>query len=143
MAALLAASVALIAAMTLVPGFPLGRPSNEGFASWDAFPESDSVHYAATVESPNRREPFYLALIEYQTEADVAAVAERFGLRPRDSLTPYESWADLRAKTKPDWFPLAGADVLYCHPQLPGRQYAANLWVDTDARRMVIERAWW
>ena len=124
-----------------LPGFPLGRQDHTGLPPWEAFPEQGGVRYLAKAVRDPGREPTYLALLRYETEADVASLTAAFGFVPTDRPEPVRSMAET-LKPVPEWFPLDGWDGLYHYPP-SSDNHIGTMWVDTDAKRAVIERSWW
>ena len=140
-----AASVAIAFTAAIVvsnlPGFPMGRQDHTGLPPWEVFPEQGGVRYLAKAVRNPGREPTYLALLSYETDADVAALSAAFGFVPTDRAEPVHSMAET-LKPVPEWFPLDGRDRLYHYPP-SADNYIGTMWVDVDAGRAVIERSWW
>ena len=124
-----AASVAVAIAAAIVianlPGFPIGRQDHTGLPPREAFPEQGGVRYLAKAVRDPGREPTYLALLHYETDADVDALAAAFGFVPTDRPEPVRSMAET-LKPVPEWFPLDGWDELYHYPP-PADHYIGTM----------------
>lgn len=134
--------VVVFTAMLLGCGdVPLISPNREGFPPWEAFPEGNGIQYVEKFTQDSGVDPLYLAKFCYDDEASLDRVIEAFSLVPHAGESEVLSFAS-EMPNSPDWFPLPNSNQIYVFPS-DNSDYVANLWVDTETKSAVLERAWW
>lgn len=119
---------------------PLISENRKNFAPWEKCPEQGGIRYIEKYVRDPGHDPIYLALIKYESDADLTLVVQTFGLNISTTPKRLTSYA-ASLKSPPSWFPLKDAKDVYAYPSSDDG-YTSNLWVDTDKKVMILERSW-
>lgn len=131
----------LAAALVGCGEIPLLSANREGFPPWEKLPEGNGLHYVGKFTEDSGIDPLYLAKFEYADEDVLATVVATFGLVPHDVGSEVETFTNT-IRDPPPWFPLPNPTRIYVYPA-GTQEYVATLWVDTERKEGILERAWW
>jgi hypothetical protein len=120
---------------------PILSENRENFAPWEKLPDGNGIKYIEKFTRDPGVDPLYLAKISYDDQTALRLVVDTFDLVAGDKQNVISSFAE-SMREKPAWFPLEGVTAIYVYPK-SDHEYVANLWVNTDAQIMILERAWW
>lgn len=119
---------------------PLVSENREGFAPWERFPPQAGFRYLDTYVHDAGHDPTYLALIDFDSDADLQKIVREFDLEESTATEPEISFATL--KSPPKWFNEKHCTKLFVCPACKQTRCAINLWVDTSRNIAVLERSW-
>lgn len=116
--------------------------NHKGLPPWEKLPEGNGITYLEKFTHDPGMEPFYLAKMKYNDDADLQRVISTFSLEAHSSLEPPNSQVKSRTKAL-SWYPLRNVTRLYIYPNGNQDQYILNLWVNEDEHTMIVERSWY
>ena len=121
---------------------PLGTPDLTGFAPWERLPDGDGITYVHKFRTGHSMNPTFLAMFRYENAESLTDAVDVFQLVPLADGDKLDTWT-ANLKSKPDWFPIENASMVFEFPKHTKHGYMSNLWVDENKKLAVIERTWY